>query len=342
MQTNLRAVLAGCGSIAGAWLKSPSLQEGVTLTGFCDLNKDAARRRALDAGCPDAATGTDLDAMLALLKPDVVLDCTVPEAHHAVTLTALKHGCHVLGEKPMADTMAHAREMVQAAQNAGRIYAVIQNRRYQHPICAFRHFLATGAIGELTLVQSDFYIGAHFDGFRAQMEHVLLLDMAIHTFDQARMISGVNAQSVCAHEWNPSGSWYRHGASAQAVFRMENGLVYLYNASWCAEGLNTPWAGVWRVVGTQGSASWDGDTGFRCQRVREGPGLIWPTEELEIPYTGRELTRTEHDGVIADFIHAVQQGTLPPTICTDNIHSLAMVHGAIASAEQNKEMKLQP
>ena len=48
---------------------------------------------------------TDLDTTLDHIQPDVVFDCAVPEAHHPVTLAALAHGCHVLGEKPLADSL---------------------------------------------------------------------------------------------------------------------------------------------------------------------------------------------------------------------------------------------
>jgi predicted dehydrogenase len=75
-------------------------------------------------------------------------------------------------------------------------------------------------------VNADFYIGAHFGGFRDQMQHVLLLDMAIHSFDQARMVMQADPVSVYCREWNPKGSWYQHGASVVAVFEMTGGIVY--------------------------------------------------------------------------------------------------------------------
>ena len=43
---------------------------------------------------------------------------------------------------------------------------------------------------------SDFFLGVHFGGFRDKMQHVLLLDMAIHTFDAARFIIGQDAKDV--------------------------------------------------------------------------------------------------------------------------------------------------
>ena len=78
---------------------------------------------------------------------DIVFDLTIPAAHHAITLTALRHGCHVLGEKPISNTIEQARDMVAAAARAGRIYAVSQNRRYGLGVRRLRAFLDSGALG---------------------------------------------------------------------------------------------------------------------------------------------------------------------------------------------------
>jgi predicted dehydrogenase len=40
-----------------------------------------------------------------------------------------------------------------------------------------------------------------------------------------------------------------------------------------------------------------------------------------------------HSGQIADFVDCVRTGRIPETICTDNIKSLAMALGAVASAQ---------
>ena len=138
----------------------------------------------------------------------------------------------------------------------------MQNRRYDLQIRRLREFLASDALGPVTTVNCDFYIGAHFGGFRDHMKHVLLLDMAIHTFDQARCLAQADPVAVYCHEWNPVSSWYDHDASAVVVFEMTGGLVYTYRGSWCSEGLNTTWESDWRIVGTKGSVSWDGAHGL--------------------------------------------------------------------------------
>jgi len=338
----LRAVLVGCGSMSAHWLGIAAKTDGLEIVGLADINEDAAAKRAREFGLDGAVTAGDFRELLGKLRPDVVLDCTVPEAHFEVTTTALEAGAHVLGEKPMADSLDRARRMVEAAERAGRIYAVIQNRRYHAPIRRLRAFLDSDALGPVTYVQSDFFIGAHFGGFRDRMKHVLLLDMAIHTFDAARYITGADPVAVTCREWNPPGSWYDHDASAVAVFEMTGGVVYTYCGSWCAEGLNTTWESDWRVVCRRGSCLWDGAEGFRAQALTKTGRFISEFEDLEVPaYDGPEGKLGGHEGLIKEFLRCVRAGERPETVCTDNIKSLAMVFAAIESAETGRRVAVE-
>jgi len=267
-----------------------------------------------------------------------VFDCTIPEAHFDVTLTALRHGCHVLGEKPLSVSMDHARRMCDAAQEAGKLYAVIQNRRYDLRIRRLRAFLESGALGPITTVNSDFYIGAHFGGFRDRMDHPLVLDMAIHTFDMARLISGADPVSVYCKEWNPSGSWYDGAASAVAIFDMTGGLVYTYRGSWCSEGRHTSWEAEWRIIGEKGTARWDGFEAMDAQVVTEQTGFRYPTQDIELPPAPPGSKDGGHRGLIEELVQSIRHGGTPETTCTDNIKSLAMVFAAIQSASQRREV----
>lgn len=339
MQNKVRAILVGCGAISAIWLRPASEMDDLEIVGLIDLNEDAAKARRGEFELASAITGTDLETALRELKPDVVFDCTIPEAHTHTTITALQHGCHVLGEKPMADSMANARKMVDAANDAGKIYAVIQNRRYDPNIRAYRGLIESGDLGNLTTLSSDFYISVHFGGFRDHMKHVLLLDMAIHTFDAARLISGADPIAVYCKEWNPSGSWYDHDASAVAIFEMTNGIIYTYRGSWCAEGLNTTWESDWRATCERGTATWDGATGFNAQKVSETSRSFsdWGDAETSKYDVAKHVG---HAGLIREFIDCVRTGRIPETVCTDNIKSLAMVFCSIESAETGKRVEI--
>lgn len=337
-----RAILVGCGGITKVWLTAIKNRDDLEIVGLVDIRREAAEQRAAEFGLATAEIGDNLALLLKVTRPDLVFDCTLPESHATVAAAALRQGCHVLGEKPLADTMVRARESVATAKQTGRIYAVMQNRRYLANIQALRRFLDGGSIGRITTVHCDFFIGAHFGGFRDEMPHVLLLDMAIHTFDQARFLTRQDARTALAHEWNPPGSWYAHDASAVVTFEMSDAVVFNYRGSWCAEGLETPWEACWRIIGEKGTVTWDGADLFRAQVVTGGDGSKRERVDVDVTYDKAVPMLSGHAGCIDEFMNCVRTGETPQTACADNIKSLAMVHAAIASAAEGRRVDLAP
>lgn len=339
-----RAVLAGCGNMSKGWLKAiaetPALASEIAVVGFVDIAEAAARPRADEFGKPDAYVGTSIEAALDLVKPDFVFDVAVPTARHDLVVKALDHGCHVLTEKPMATSMAEARDLVARAAAAGRIHAVVQNRRFIAGVRRIKRLIDSGALGELTSLNCDFFVGAHFGGFREEMQDVLLLDMAIHTLDAARFMAGKAPEAVYCIETNPAGSWYAHGAAANAIFELADGVVFNYRGSWCAEGANTSWESQWRFIGTKGTLLWDGFDAFEAHKVIGETGFFRELMPLEVPPPADESQTHGHASVIADFLHAVKTGGVPETAGADNIKSLAMVFAAIESGRSKSRVEI--
>ncbi len=338
-----RAVLVGCGNMAAGWLKAlddPAVAGRVEIVGLVDLNLAAAEKLKAEFKLSDASVSSDLETALSDLQPEIVFDVAVPAARLNIVKTAFAHGCHVLTEKPMATSLAEAHEINAAARKAGRVHAVTQNRRFKENIRRVRATVENGILGRITALHCDFFIGAHFGGFREEMEHVLLLDMAIHTFDAARFISGQEPLSVYCHELNPAGSWYAHGAAANAIFEFTDDVVVTYRGSWCAEGANTNWDSAWRIIGTKGTLLWDGEAGFEANVVDGDEGFFRPLREVEVLPPKSERETRGHASVIADFLDAVETGSAPETVGTDNIKSLAMVFAAIESARTSQRISV--
>src|SRR4051794_38214888 len=108
-----RVLVVGCGSMAREWLRALLSASDVVVAGLADLDSAAADRLAVEFAL-DCPVYDDVTAALAGADADVVVDVTVPAAHRGVTLAALEAGAHVLGEKPMATSLADARVMVAA------------------------------------------------------------------------------------------------------------------------------------------------------------------------------------------------------------------------------------
>jgi len=337
----MNVVLVGCGAMSKAWLDAAREVPEIAIVGLVDLDADRAKARAREYELNGVAIGSNLDALLDQTKPQAVFDVVVPAARREVAFSALSHHCHLLTEKPLADSPDNALAIVERARQAGRVHAVVQNRRYVANVRRIRRFLDSGAIGAPTSIHADFFVAPHFGGFREEMRHVLLLDMAIHTFDAARYMVNGDATRVFCLEWEPPNSWYAQGSSATAVFEFNDGKVFTYRGSWCADGFRTSWEAGWRIVGTRGSLLWDGFDGLTAEAARpEREGLFDRAEAIEVPPLDESDRVGGHLGVIKDFVHAVENGTEPETRGADNIKSLGMVFAAIESAETGRRVDI--
>jgi predicted dehydrogenase len=322
-----------------AWAKNLADCSDTAIAGWIDIRPGVATHAAEELKLEVPHTGADLAWALAELRPDFVVDVTIPEAHHDVTLAALAASVPVLGEKPMAASLKQARAMVAASERAGKLYMISQSRRYDARLHAFRR-LIDAQVGPVGILNADFYIGAHFGGFRDEMANVLVLDMAIHTFDAARYLLGdADPVAVYCEEFNPPWSWYKGNASATAIFELAGGTRFTYRGSWCAEGRHTSWESEWRAAGPLGSATWDGRDAIVAETVAERGGFLSTFTQ----HAAEVEQGIEHGiaGSLRDFLHALRTGATPMGECHDNIKSLAMVFGAIESAATGQRVPIQ-
>lgn len=325
--------------MAKTWVRYALERQDAEIVALVDLFEESARRMAEEFGltCP---LYTDITQALQQTDANLVFDVTIPASRVQVVSAALRHGCHVMSEKPMGSTMEEARAMARLADEHGLQYAVMQNRRYLKDIRDFRSLLANDTIGRPGFVNADFFLGPHFGGFRDAMESPLVLDMAIHTFDQARFLTGAHALSVYSHEFNPPGSWYQGNAAAICIFEMSDGSVFCYRGSWCAEGAPTSWEADWRITGERGTGLWDGRSAPYCE-------VIEPAEAQPFLNTYRRVEpreswkgREHHFGCLDEMFLALAEGRPAETASSDNLHSMAMVFGALESAAKGQKILL--
>jgi predicted dehydrogenase len=321
----VRLIQVGAGMMGRAWLNVIGHSPDVRLVGLVDLNLETAQRAA--AGIGSVAVATRLDDLLGQVEADAVINVTIPEAHAEVSITALLNGLAVLCEKPVADTVSSALSMVAAAEVSGRLLMISQSRRYFRHLDAFRDQIAQ--LGRLGIVECSFFKAPHFGGFREAMPYPLLTDMAIHQFDLARDLTGSEPLWISCEAFNPAWSWYAGDAAAQVAAVFASGTRFGFLGSWCSAGLETSWNGAWRVSGALGTAVWDGDLSPIAQTSDGSPIPA-------VPGTGPE----EIAGSLAEFVAALRKDGVPSTEVHNNVMSLAMVEGAIRSAQTGRRTVL--
>jgi predicted dehydrogenase len=339
MMKSFRIVIAGCGIMANTWVEYALSRVDAEIVALVDVKRENAKALAARHGL-NSKIYSDISEAIKDSDANLVFNTTSPAAHREIVIKSLRSGCNVLGEKPMANSIEEAEEMVKAAEESGCTYAVMQNRRYNKNIRALKELLTQGTIGKPTFTGADFFLGPHFGGFRDLMEHPLLLDMSIHTFDQARFITGADAVSVYCHEFNPSGSWYRGDAAAACTFEMSDGSVFSYRGSWCAEGAPTSWESFWRITGAKGTAIWDGSTLPYCEVPVASKEHRLLNDYKRIEGKASWQGRDGHFGCLDEMFSALLEGRKAETDCTDNIKSMKMVLASLESAEKQRKIEI--
>ncbi len=332
---HMKALLVGAGVMGRLWARNLRDCPDVALAAWVDIRPEAAAEaaEALDLG--KVFIGPDLGEAIATSRPDFVVDVSPPDTHRDVTVQALRLGLPVLGEKPMAASMDHAREMVATSERTGTLFMVSQSRRFDANLHALRR-LITDYTGPLGILNADFYAAEHFGGFRATMDSPLLVDMAIHHFDAARFLTGAEPVAVYCDEFNPPWSWYDGNACATAIFEMTGGLRFTYRGSRCGEGCHTTWDAAWRAIGPRGTAVWDGENAPVAEVVA-APTVPVARFDRVVAAVDRQM-QTGIAGTLRAFLNALKAGDTPPCECHDNIKSLAMVHAAIESAASGRRV----
>lgn len=155
----LRLAIIGMGNIGNTHARVYAADPLAELVGVCDILKDRADAAAKRFGVP---AFYDARKMLDALKPDVVSVTTggyeYGSDHYEPTMQALRAGCHVLGEKPISNDIAQAREMVRTARQLRRCYGINLNHRFTEAARIAKRWVDEGRLGHLLFINMSMWI----------------------------------------------------------------------------------------------------------------------------------------------------------------------------------------
>ena len=152
------------------------------------VTRSAERRGELERDHPGTPAHDDL-AQLAFAGVDAVSISTPADTHVPLVLEAISLGLPVVCDKPFAPRSAAAREVLEAAQRAGVMVTVYQNRRYDADFLTVRAVIGSGELGRLTRFESRIEQYTPPGGLPSSGGGILL-DLGAHVVDQALLLSG--------------------------------------------------------------------------------------------------------------------------------------------------------
>ena len=215
----LRVCVIGLGPIGNRHADIYVENERAELIGVCDIDETRADATAARLGVP---AFYNVPKMLDEYRPDVVSVATggyeYSSDHYAPTMQALAAGCHVLGEKPISNDIAHGEEMVAKAKEMGVCYGIDLNHRFTPAARLAKKWIDEGRLGHLLFVNMAMWIMNPAES--SPYYHLKALHP--HTIDVMRYFCGdVEAVHCFATKAPGRAIW----STAQFNMRFANGVV---------------------------------------------------------------------------------------------------------------------
>jgi len=248
----IRWGLIGASTIAHDWLIDAIRASGGEIVSVMSTNAERGRRYADDHGIPHAVTS--LDALFGDQPVDAVYISTTNELHKEQVLAAARAGKHVLCEKPLAMSLADAREMVEACRTAKVVLATNHHLRNAATHTAMRDAIAAGKIGKpiAARVFHAVYLPPHLQGWRLDRPDAgggVILDITVHDTDTLRYVLGDDPVEAVA--FGQASGLAKAGLedAVMGVMRFKSGLIALFH-----DGFTTKYSETgFEVHGSEGS-----------------------------------------------------------------------------------------
>lgn len=195
-----RAAIIGMGAIFDTHLQALKETQVAQLCAVCDVDPAKADR------APGVPFYTDYRLMLEKEKPDSVHICLPHDLHLPVAEDCARAGCHVLCEKPLANTLAAAENLAGLEERFPRqVLSLCLQNRWNPSFAALRAALDSGEYGPLRGVRAlvawarprSYYESSPWRGQKARAGSGVLLNQSIHTLDLMLQLAGP-VQSVQA------------------------------------------------------------------------------------------------------------------------------------------------
>jgi len=197
----MKAAIFGTGFMGRVHTEGLRRLGNVEVAGIAARTGEQARRFA-DELAVERASG-DYRGFLSDPAIDAVHICTPNALHFPMAMAALEAGKHVLCEKPLATSVAEAKEMLRLATERNLAHCTFHNLRYYPQVQNMRALCAAGELGEVLAVQGtysqDWLLYDTDWNWRIESgPSRAFADIGTHWCDMVEHITGLRIASVCA------------------------------------------------------------------------------------------------------------------------------------------------
>lgn len=338
----LRIGVVGAGAIAQRNARDAEVLGVAKITGVFDTNHKVARDMSKALKVPFFSTYEDLLQSPSL---DAVLISVPHHLHRPLTIQAANAKKHVFVEKPMANNLQEAEEMIKACKENGVALSVNYSFRYLPKIQKAKQLIDEGVLDQITGVQiivhqfkdPGYWTGARSnspDDWRASRSKCgggYLIMNVCHVIDYVYFMTGVKAQRIYS-EYNTLGSKAEVEDIISVSFRLENGGIGTISASSIMRGTEQFEVRIW---GTKGTLILDEHSlSFYSTRPVSGkkPGKLYKLAKFpDVSWTAEWVKHT---------CSAISKGLDPDISYREGWENLAFITSAYDSLEKQEAVRV--
>ena len=262
----------------------------------------------------DAKGFTDYEDLLKDSEIEVVSVCVPTTFHHDVVMEAIKHGKHVLVEKPIAFTLKEAEDMIAAAKEAGVILATGHVERFNPAVQKAKELIDNDVIGDIVSASAK-----RVGPFPPRIKDVgVTIDLAIHDLDVMNYLFDEDVIQVYG-TMNSILEKCEFEDHAEIMINFKNESTGILEVNWL-----TPYKRRQiEITGTDGIISVD----YIEQSID-----VYGKFAQDIDIKHEEPLKEE----LRSFLNAVVNGTEPEITGEDGLKALKMVIAATKSSREHK------
>jgi predicted dehydrogenase len=290
---------------------------------------------------PDSAVldYKDYDKLAQMPEVQAVYIALPNSMHAEYTIRAAKAGKHVLCEKPMANTVAECRSMIEACKAAKRKLMIAYRRQYSPLDRALVKMIRDKKLGELrefiSVNSQNMGDPQHWRLKRALAGGGPLPDVGLYCISQARFLSGEEPVEVTGHTWSTPGDarFKEVEESCQFTLRFPSGFT-----ATCSTGYSSHKSQMYRLNGASAWAemspayAYEGNR-LRVSRVENGKEQA---SELQIEEGNQFAKELDH------FVQCIRKDKEPHTPGEEGLQDQRIIEAIYESARSGRTVKLAP
>ena len=262
------------------------------------VGRNPSKLEAISAECGGLPWTTNLDEALASPDYSIYFDAQTTDRRAADVKRAIAAGKNIYCEKPVADSLEVALDLLRTAEKAGVKHGVVQDKLWLPGMLKLKTLMELGFFGRIFSVRGEFGYWV-FEGdtvpiqrpswnYRKEEGGGIIIDMLCHwryvldnLFGNVKAVSCLGATHIPTR-LDEANKPYQCTAddSAYATFQLENDIVAHFNSSWCVRVRRDDLLTV-QVDGTKGTAI----AGLRhcwTQHYGNTPRPVW-NPDIESP-----------------------------------------------------------